>query len=279
MGGFHFTLDKRYMDQASVVIFYMQSLPENSDIFRTRRKKKGQLWVFWSKESDVRHRWQYEPDIFNLFDITATYRLDADVPMPYFYPDYFGLLRKEPIEKTGFVNAFVSGTFDQSDRLNYLKELMSYLEVHSYGKMLNNRCLMNDEGALTKRRIIAGYKFSLAFENAISKDYVTEMLFDPLIEGSVPVYLGAPNIDDIVPGDNCYINVSSYSSIKALADYLVELDNDDSRYMEYLKWKVRPYRLEFNLKANIVAKHPLIRLCNVIRTKMSQLEPITYGGN
>lgn len=36
----------------------------------------------------------------------------------------------------------------------------------------------------------------MAFENVIAMDYVTEKFYDPLIAGSVLVYLGAPNIAD-----------------------------------------------------------------------------------
>lgn len=50
---------------------------------------------------------------------------------------------------------------------------------------------MNNEDFL---RLVAQYKFTLAFENAIGDDYITEKLWRPLIVGSVPVYLGSPSI-------------------------------------------------------------------------------------
>jgi len=279
MEGFYITTDKSCMDRAAAIIFDMQTLLSTDAILKPGVKKDGQLWVFWSTESELRYRWQYEPEILGMFDITATYRLDADVPLPYFRSNYYGLLRKEPVEKTGFVNTFISGVFDQSGRSTYLKELMSLIEVHSYGKVLNNMFLMQDEGVITKQKIIAGYKFTLSFENALAKDYVTSMLYDPLVAGSVPVYLGAPNVEEFVPGDHCYIDVSSFSSVRALAGYLLMLDNDDTRYEEYLKWKTRPYRLAFNLKANFVAKHPLVKLCHVLRARMEEPEPVSYDVN
>ena len=56
-----------------------------------------------------------------------------------------------------------------------------------------------DKGSATKLETIKAYKFTLALENAIAEDYVTEKVYDPLIASSVPVYLGAPNIDDFAP--------------------------------------------------------------------------------
>jgi len=38
------------------------------------------------------------------------------------------------------------------------------------------------------------YKFSLAFENAICDDYITEKLWRPLLVGSVPVVMGSPKV-------------------------------------------------------------------------------------
>lgn len=50
------------------------------------------------------------------------------------------------------------------------------------------------------------------FENAISKNYVTEKFFEPPIVGSVPVYLGASNIEIFSPGEYAFIDVRDYDS-------------------------------------------------------------------
>lgn len=96
---------------------------------------------------------------------------------------------------------------DRSGRIPYLQETMNYIEIHSYGECMRNRELAADNGRQTKLTTIARYMFNLAFENGISLHYVTEKSFDPLISGSVPVYLGAPNIDEFAPGDHCFIVV------------------------------------------------------------------------
>lgn len=43
-------------------------------------------------------------------------------------------------------------------------------------------------------QLMAKYKFTIAFENAIGDDYITEKLWRPLILGSVPIYMGSPSI-------------------------------------------------------------------------------------
>lgn len=52
---------------------------------------------------------------------------------------------------------------------------------------------------------VAKYKFTIAIENAICDDYITEKLWRPLIAGSVPIYLGSPSIE---------VRVSKQISIK-----------------------------------------------------------------
>lgn len=102
-----------------------------------------------------------------------------------------------------------------------MEELQKFINVDSYGKCLNNKplptqlvdflCLsltmlmgnnfaksledpaeaMNHEDFL---RLMAQYKFTLALENAVGDDYITEKLWRPLIVGSVPIYLGSPSV-------------------------------------------------------------------------------------
>ena len=50
------------------------------------------------------------------------------------------------------------------------------------------------EDSHTLLHFLARYKFLLAIENAECPDYVTEKLWKALKLGTVPIYLGAPNI-------------------------------------------------------------------------------------
>jgi glycoprotein 3-alpha-L-fucosyltransferase len=56
-------------------------------------------------------------------------------------------------------------------------------------------------------------KFTLAFENSATEDYVTEKLFQPLIAGSVPVVYGPPNLEELEPGPNSLINAYKYTCV------------------------------------------------------------------
>jgi hypothetical protein len=77
----------------------------------------------------------------------------------------------------------------------------------------------------SKYEVLSGYRFSLCFENMTMRGYVTEKLFDCLYAGTIPLYLGAENIDDLIPSD-AFVNCRHFSSweemshkVMAMSDY------------------------------------------------------------
>ena len=80
--------------------------------------------------------------------------------------------------------AYVQSSCDTpSGRDDYVKELMNYISIDSYGYCLHNKDLpphlrepqkMKDVEFL---HILAKYKFVIAIENAVCEDYITEKLW------------------------------------------------------------------------------------------------------
>jgi hypothetical protein len=162
---------------------------------------------------------------------------------------------------------FISGRLDRSGRVAYAAELMRHLDIHSYGTILRNRALERDHGRATKLEVLAGYMFTLAFENASGDDYVTEKFFDPLVVGSVPVYLGAPNVAAFAPGDHCCINTADFPHPRDLAAYLLGLQDDDAQYEAYFSWKERPFHPAFLTLLAGQEEHAIARLCRAVRER------------
>lgn len=57
-----------------------------------------------------------------------------------------------------------------------------------------------------KHDLIKQYEFGLCIENMEKPGYVTEKIFDCLAAGVIPVYLGAPDIEDFVPS-NAFVDL------------------------------------------------------------------------
>jgi hypothetical protein len=272
--GCEFTTDRRRYNAAAIVVFHLPSLldfplsyvPTLSrrllkispaavlKAFFGIRKRPRQVWVgFWQECSrSIYYRALLNDATFlRQFDICMSYRRDADVLRGYLpAPDALATFSSPASPKTGLINAFISSRLNQSGRLAYLKELMKYIPVDSYGTQLRTVTFQEDRrkihrGNVAKKQIIPGYKFTIAFENACATDYVTEKFFDPLLAGSVPVYLGAPNVEDFAPGDGCYINATDFDSPRALAEHLTELDRDPRLYQHYFDWRHQPLRPGF----------------------------------
>jgi hypothetical protein len=74
------------------------------------------------------------------------------------------------------------------------------------------------------------YRFTFTMENTSAPGYVTEKIFDAIFAGSIPLYLGAPDITDYVPAD-CFIDLRKYRDFKELDAYLKNLtDTDFARF-------------------------------------------------
>lgn len=250
------TTDLRLFPEARTVVFHLPSLGRIERL----RKREGQIWVAWWMECEEHFPRLADPSFMRRFDLTMSHRLDADIFTPYFERSEEEL-RAEPRPKHALAAMFISGSAETSGRTAYAAELMQHLDVHSYGRLLRNRYLENDRGRATKMETIAGYKFTLAFENAVADDYATEKLYDPLVAGSVPVYLGAPNVEQIVPAADCYIDVTDFAEPRALADHLLKLDHDEEGYCKHLEWKRRPFQPDFQAMLEGQRSGALVRLC------------------
>ena len=57
----------------------------------------------------------------------------------------------------------------------------------------------------SKRDTLGGYHFALCYENAAVPGYLTEKVFDCFACGTVPIYLGAPDVGSWIPAE-CFID-------------------------------------------------------------------------
>ena len=90
-----------------------------------------------------------------------------------------------------------------------------------------------------KRELLAAYKFVIAIENTLVPDYVSEKFFDALAAGAVPIYLGAPNIDEYAPGERAFVDARAPRSVADVADEVRAALADPARYAAYHAWRER----------------------------------------
>lgn len=79
---------------------------------------------------------------------------------------------------------------------------------------------------------ISSCKFNLCIENLCYKGYITEKIIHSFVVGSIPVYLGAPDIEKYIP-KNCFIDVRDFSNIEEVFEFMNSLSNEKAQ--EYIQ--------------------------------------------
>ena len=76
--------------------------------------------------------------------------------------------------------------------------------------------------------------------------------------------LGAPNIREFAPGENCFLDICTFDSPEGVAAFMNQCYDDEALYERFYAWRKRPLLLSFTKKLEQVRSNPLIRLCQKI---------------
>ena len=138
-------------------------------------------------------------------------------------------------------------------RNKLFERLSSYKRVSAGGRVANNI-----GGVIQLREQLdfrQACKFSIAFENASASGYTTEKIVDAFVSGTVPIYWGDPLIHKHF-NSKAFINCADYSSWDEVVEKIIEIDQDDDLYMQYLSEPpfVDGREPEFLKEENIVAR-------------------------
>ena len=121
---------------------------------------------------------------------------------------------------------------------------MKYVQIDSYGQCFHNtemRTTRKDRDRFKLKLDLIrnkGYKFLISFENSVIHEYVTEKIWHAYMTQTIPIYYGAPEIYDQVPGANTLIDAARFAGPKQLAEYIKQVDSDDSLYQSFFKFDI-----------------------------------------
>ena len=123
-----------------------------------------------------------------------------------------------------------------------------------------------------KLQMLKPYKFTLAFENGNVEDYVTEKVYQALASGTLPVYMGAPNIKEFVPDDSI-IDVADFDfNTTKLAKHLRACMENQTLYESYHAWRYRPLPEWFSRRFNFTWVSTECRTCRYLHALSNDLE-------
>ncbi|XP_055585700.1 alpha-(1,3)-fucosyltransferase C-like [Uranotaenia lowii] len=132
-----------------------------------------------------------------------------------------------------------------------IRQIKMYIAVDQYGDCAEKKCSNTSD---CTRLLNDDYKFFLAFERALCKDYISEDLYTALRNNIIPVVFGAAEYWKFIP-PHSYIDVQEFGSVQQLVEYLQYLVNNPHEYVKYFWWK-QYYRIEESL--------PFCELCRKI---------------
>jgi hypothetical protein len=93
----------------------------------------------------------------------------------------------------------------------------------SYLKNRNKIIDLYKGACKSKHEVLKNYKFSICFENFQMHGYVSEKIFDCFYVGTIPIYLGAPNINQLIPKET-FIDFRLFSNYDHLIRELRSFD-------------------------------------------------------
>ena len=208
---------------------------------RGRRAPPSGISVYMQMEGE-----HYYPIDTTGWTVENTYRWSSPLLKPYFeWIQYHG---KTDIQSKRVAPDAIDGISflarncgSRNHREQVVKDLIQQVRVDSMSSCLHNH---DKPGTDDKIDIMKRYKFHAAFENGNVRDYVTEKVYLALAAGTVPIYLGAPNIDEFVPKGSI-IRVDSFENTAALAQHVQECIANETLYQSYHEWRDRPLNSEF----------------------------------
>ncbi|KAM4641743.1 4-galactosyl-N-acetylglucosaminide 3-alpha-L-fucosyltransferase 9-like [Discoglossus pictus] len=232
--GCKLTADRSLYSVADAVVMHHVDIMYDKKSLPQEPRPHFQRWVWFNMEPPPII--QNLNSLDNLFNMTMTFRQDSDVYRPYGRIEAHKVPRNFTIPpKSKLVSWVVSQWYPGAPRNEYYEELKKHIDIDVYGKRRGFRKLDWKDFYQT----ISQYKFYLAFENSIYRDYITEKFWSNAFDsGAVPVVLGTSrkNYERFIPED-AFIHVNDFSSPKELASFLIELDKDDEQYRKYFNWR------------------------------------------
>lgn len=193
----------------------------------------------------------------------------------YFPPERFVKPEIDPEVILGIKRKFCSFVVSNSRgkvRNRFYKMLSKYKQVDSGGKYRNNIGYRVPD----KAAFIRDYKFCLSFENESYPGYTTEKIIEPFMEHCIPIYWGNPLIHkDFNPA--AFLNFHEYKSPKEFIERIIEVDNNDNLYMQYLSepWCINN-RLADSLQPDCILQAMINVIDSSVRPIAMESKSITH---
>ena len=214
------------------------------------QRPRDQVWIFIQHEATETYNQNMFQGMHNSFNWTMTYSEHSDLPLPY------GALKSKPIDrmhqrdylaiaknKTKDAIWIVSHCPTKSKREKYVDILKQYIDIDILGKCgrtWNCGRAHNHEIGDCFSILNSTYRYYLAFENMLCKEYITEKFYENYKYDIIQVSRAGDNKHrPIILDKNVYVSTANFKDAHDLGKYLRSLSLDKEKYANYLSEKDR----------------------------------------
>lgn len=234
--------------------------------------KNWKYKILFSGESYVTNKEHYDVILFS--HTTQANIVDLPLYVIYMYDNQLlnKIIHRPIISKVpDKFCCFIVSNPNCSVRNNMFNYLNRYKKVDSVGTYANNTgyLIKNSYWSDDFRNFISNYKFIICFENNNINTYSTEKIINPYIAGSIPIYWGSKHIHKIINKDTMlYLENDSFEAYQNIIDRIIELDNSNEKYLEFINRPPITDMSYFNehYTINVIAKNIDIILKNKVIT-------------
>merc|ERR1712023_250733 len=106
------------------------------------------------------------------------------------------------------------------------------------------------------------YRFVLIIQRSEEEDWVDPEFTQALVVGTVPIYLGAKNIEKYLPGENSIVHLRDFDSGEELAKYMMK--DPEALYKEKTAWRQNGLSPSFQEHLDNCVHYAECRICKHI---------------
>ena len=103
-------------------------------------------------------------------------------------------------------------------------------------KMRPTATTLNLKKYQDRQTIMSQYMFTIVIGHSQNLDMISELVWDALAAGSIPVWHGAPNVREHVPPNSIIVG-AEHSNREAMAEHLNQIAESKQMWSEYHSWR------------------------------------------
>ena len=186
-------------------------------------------------------------DVLAQFDYLAYFDNKKSAVWWPFGPTLNSLVHDFPAHSTPFAERIPGLAWIAIDclppRSSLLVRIADHFPVFSMGSCKHNAQApkglpQRGNSSAKYQELMAKYMFYFAMENAPAcNGYATEKIWMALARGSIPVYMGSPDIEELMPVKNAFVDMRKFDSPEALGEELRSIARDEEKYKSYTQWR------------------------------------------